>query len=130
MSGLTLFDYQMMVLLQSLRRRNTRDRPTAYQLKTIFQKLAKPTEKRIIAPSHVVRIRRDLNDSAIPHTSLKMKSQEIHVDWKQLYTLYFRETRNHDRLVEQWVSFLDSTGSLRAMCTDDLVGRRNWRRLG
>lgn len=100
----------------------TRDRPTAYELKTIFQKLAKPTEKHIIAPSHVVRIRRDLNDSAIPHTSLKMKSQEIHVDWKQLYTLYFREKRNHDSLINQWVSCLDSKETLRAICTDDLAG--------
>lgn len=98
----------------------TRVRPTAYELKTVFQKLAKPTEKRIIAPRHVVRIRRDLNDIAVPHISLKMKSQEIHVDWRQLYTLYFREKRHYDILIEQWASYLNSDQALGAFRTDVL----------
>lgn len=76
--------------------------PTTKDLRQIFQRLAKPTSKRVVVPTQGVRIGRDFNDIEIPYTSLRIKSKEIVVDWKRLYALFFSEEKLQNDLFKEW----------------------------
>ncbi|KAL3421921.1 putative aldehyde dehydrogenase [Phlyctema vagabunda] len=84
-------------------------------------------ENNLEAPSHIVQIRHDINDTPVPGLCMNYDKLELSCDWRALYTAFLREAGLLESLQAAWIEsqqdWIRQLGEMMAAPHKDKAGK-------
>ena len=72
------------------------------------------TKNMLIKPCHIIQIGAYVNDTYLPGLMVDLEERTLHLDWKELFSLFFTEEKCFLTACQDWVSRKTSSCGLLA----------------